>query len=1024
MIDHDFLLTAEKIAHRLELIEQNLFQRHLPLPAWRYHQLEDHPHPDAELPAASSPGWQEIEPHSYWGEWQTNFVLQTSLVIPPDWPASQTLQLYLPIGTAGDFFSHPEMLVTLDGKRLGTADRHHHILYLPADLEKGCQLSLTAFGWTGLASWPPEEGLRTQLYMRPCFLVQRNPYGFDFVNFARAALETAQLEEMDVQIRSALLDALYQAFQDIDLSEPLGQPAYFASLEKAFYSFRELVQQAGPPIQTPIYAIGHAHIDVAYLWRIRQTRSKVRRTFSNALKLMERDEDFRFTQTTPLFYEFCRADDPDLFEGVLRRIRQGRWEAATAMWVETDCNLAGGESLVRQFMLARQFNEQTLKVTDSPVLFLPDSFGFCASLPQLARQAGIDAFVFSKLNWNQSNRFPHSFFEWEGIDGTRLFSHLLTTPREVAYLPVPSTYKAEMKAAEVAGSVARCTIPDMPVMIAYGYGDGGGGPNDILLSAAHAYEKMPGQPELCFSRLDDFMRQARKQLDDAPIYKGELYLELHRGTYTSQAKIKKANRELEAKLLETETLNALASWHKGADYPAAKLTGLWKKYCTNQFHDILPGCSISAVFDDAMADYQAISEQLDQLWDAALSYFAYATTPDQRHGTHCELMTAPLVCCNRTDPTQRPADDEADAPLIFRQEEDHYILQNNFVRVLIDSDGCLTSYHHHQFAELLIEGQKGNQLIAFEDRPLMWDAWDIDPFFEEKQEIIATSARISLVKQTASQIVLKIERSWRQSHIRQFLSLACDSARLDFTTEIDWHESHILLKAAFPVSVQATQARYHIPFGWLARPTSREGPLERARFEVSGHYWADVSDAEKAVALLNDCKYGYDIQQVEGGNQMRLSLIKSSTLPAPQADQGAHHFRYSLLAHPPGDLAEVWQQGYRINRPPRQLGPGYRFPAALLPVTDSDGLFIEAVLWSRTGDGLVIRLYEPQGKKGPQRLTLADQFQPVYRSTILETNRQQLLPKDGYITLDCRPFEVLTLIFPQQTHPKKQGPDA
>ena len=1018
MIDHDFMFTSDKIAHRLALIEENLFQRELSLPAWQYHRLESAHHPHTALPAPDSPHWQIIEPHSYWGEWQTNFILKTDLVIPEDWPDSQDLQLYLPMGEAGDFFSHPEMLVMVDGHRLGAADRHHHILSLPAYLPKGRSLIIEAIGWTGLSSWPPEKGLRTQLYMRPCALVQRHEGAFSFLHTARSTLETAQLARTDKRVRHQLLDVLNEAVLQVDLADPIGQPPYFESLAlaHALLITRLKDHSEAEAESSTIHAIGHAHIDIAYLWQMEQTRGKLRRSFANVLALMARDEDFCFTQTTPLLYQMCQQDDSSLFEDIKKRIDEGRWEAACAMWVESDCNLAGAESLGRQLTLARDYNDKYLEGRDSRVLFLPDTFGFCATLPQLVSQAGIDFFVFSKLNWNQTNPFPHSFFDWEGIDGTKLFSHLLTTPRDVAYLPMPSTYKAEMTAKEVAGSYDRCRTSDMPVMIAYGYGDGGGGPNDILLANARAYQHMPSQPRLQFGRLDQFMRAARQSAKTVPVHKGELYLELHRGTYTSQAKIKRANRELEAKLLETETLLALASWHKGANYPADKLTKLWQLYCTNQFHDILPGSAITAVFDDAMADYKVISQGLDTLFDESLTHFqthpahADAILPDR----FMRLQTAPFVGCDEVASPNSASFRTAASQLNFIEKDDHFLLENAYISAVVDKDGFLCSYRHHQFGEMLIEGQKGNQLIAFEDRPLMWDAWDIDPFFEEKQEVITTSAKIEKQKVAAEEIILKIERRWRHSHITQYICLSHDSARLDFKTEIDWHEKHILLKAVFPIAVQANKARYHIPFGWIERATTKDNSHSHAQFEVSAHYWADISDNQKALALLNDCKYGYDITRINDGNQLRLSLIKSATLPDPEADQDMHFFGYSLLAHEAGQLEDVWQHGYQLNRPPRLIGAGYDLPSSLLPFDNLEGLFIEAVMWSKQGDGLAVRLYEPMGKGGQYSFTLTDNQQTVYLSNIIETSRTPLSSDKGRVTISCRPFEVLTLIFPKQ----------
>ena len=1007
MNDHDFLFTAEKIDHRLQLIESVLFQKSRALAPWRYRKV-DAPNQINDEFWSQTDSWTLIEPHSYWGAWETNFCLNTELVIPSDWPDSHCLQLYLPMGEAGDFFSHPEMLLTINGECIGSADRHHHVIQLPTNLPKDKRLTVHAVGWTGLSSWPPEAELKTQLYMRPCLLVQRHKPGFRFVHLARSALETAGLKNCSQETRQKLLDYLNHAIFEVDLRDPLGGETYFESLETAYRLLRDRLERStADRKQQTIFAIGHAHIDVAYLWRIEQTRGKVQRTFSNALALMRQDPDYRFTHTSPLLYQMCQQDNPEMFAEVQDRINEGRWEASAAMWVESDCNLAGAESLVRQFTLARRYNDRFFDGKDSRTLFLPDTFGFCASLPQLAIQAGIDSFVFSKLNWNQTNPFPHSFFEWEGLDGSRLFSHLLTTPRDVAYLPVPSTYKAEMTAYEVHGSCSRCKEPDMPVMIAYGYGNGGGGPSDALVASAHAYKSMPGQRSLVFGRLDEFMSEAKACATTLPIHRGELYLELHRGTFTSQGKIKRANRKNEALLLESEAFCALARWHHDAPYPADSFESIWRKYCTLQFHDILPGSAITSVFDDAMAEYAAIEIDAEALIQAALQNFSEsASTPSMpSHASSVRLF--PTVVVTETDSNVKEG---PRSHMTCHQRDGKTQLSNSLVSVSVDQFGQITSYRHAELGEMLIPGQVGNQWIAFEDRPLMWDAWDIDPFFEEKSEIIQSPTTITLIHSNDNSVAVKVERVWRNSQITQMIALQHDSARLDFDTTVDWHEQHVLLKACFPVQVHTDQARYHIPFGWIERSTDRKCPQARAQFEVSAHYWADISDQDRAIALLNDCKYGYDISQVAGGNQMRLSLIKSSTLPDLVADQGHHRFKYSLFPHAPSDTQSLWDHGYAMNRPARRLGQEYHLPTPLLPILETDGLFVEAVLWSSLTDSLQVRLYEPNGESRTRRLVFAQEVEQVFQCTITESDPRSLDISEGAAQLACRGFEVITLL--------------
>ena len=515
---HSLYLITEKIRHRLRILEKNLFREAMLLQSWQYHEINQPVIDHNKIPIDESAGWLEIKPHSYWGNWKTNFVLKLDFQIPREWDTSTPSQLYLPFGEAGDFFSHPEMLITCNAERIGSSDRHHHVVPLPMNLKSGESVKLVASGWTGYSSWPPEPDLETKLYMRPCYLIKRDEDVFNFINLARSALETSELEIIEEQTKEKFLDVLNNSLMEIDWTESLPSDAYFKSVSLAYSKLQRSLPLVGDKLNKTIHAIGHAHIDLAYLWRLNQTDGKLLRTFTNVVKMMEADADFKFTQTTPYLYERCAEISPDLFKKIKQYVQLGRWESSTQTWVEMDCNLVGGESLIKQLQLARDFNEKHFSGEESKALFLPDTFGFCGSLPQLLQQAGIEAFVCSKLNWNQYNKFPHSFFNWRGIDGSEIFSHLLTTPRTVAYLPNPSTYKAEMTAYEVRGSSDNCSDKNAPVMIAYGYGDGGGGPNDILLSCAKAFKNMPAQPKLQHSRLDTFMADVKRNISNVPVH--------------------------------------------------------------------------------------------------------------------------------------------------------------------------------------------------------------------------------------------------------------------------------------------------------------------------------------------------------------------------------------------------------------------------------------------------------------------------------------------------------------------------
>ena len=1009
-MDHNFNFITEKIRHRLIILEKNLFRETMSLQSWYYHEINQPVIDHDKIPNDESTGWLEIKPHSYWGDWKTNFVLKLDFQIPREWDTSTPSQLYLPFGEAGDFFSHPEMLITCNSERIGSSDRHHHVVPLPLSLKPGESVKLVTSGWTGHSSWPPEPGLATKLYMRPCCLIKRDEDVFNFINLARSALETSELEIIAEHTKAKFLDVLNDAFLEIDWAEPLSSDSYFKSVSLAYSKLQRSLPLVGDKLHKTIHAIGHAHIDLAYLWRMNQTDGKLLRTFTNVVKMMEADADFMFTQTTPYLYERCAEISPDLFEQIKQYVQQGLWEAATQTWVEMDCNLVGGESLINQLQLAQDFNEKHFSGAASKVLFLPDTFGFCGSLPQLLQQAGIEAFVCSKLNWNQYNKFPHSFFNWRGIDGSEIFSHLLTTPRDVAYLPTPSTYKAEMTAYEVRGSSDNCSEKDAPVMIAYGYGDGGGGPNDILLSSAKAFKNMPAQPKLQHSRLDTFMADAKRNISNVPVHVGELYLELHRGTYTSQAKIKRYNRKLENKLLKAEAITALVAWHTDTIVSDIQLNDLWKKYCLNQFHDILPGTAITEVFDDALKDYAEIDQLLNELIASALLEFK----SDQGGQLKNVLKYHPFEgwYTERFETFNEKNRFDSDYVVPFMQDN-LVVLENELIRVEICKDASIKRIRHKDFGDLIAPDNLANIFKAYVDRPLMWDAWDIDPSYHEQHETLNSNSNSKVLVNTCDDGVL-ITIEWKECSIQQKIQLSIETDNIRFKTKIDWHQKNTLLKVEFPISISSDLARYHIPFGFIDRTTNREDKIGRAQYEVPAHFWAAIFDDDRGFALINDCKYGYSIDQTSYGNKLAISLIKSAVFPDPVADQGFHEFEYVIVPFEKNNQQKIWEKSYEINRSSEIKGEGISFPEQILPLSGNDNLILEGIFWSQKSCSLVARFFEPFGKSAWIELNVDNAIPYVIKSDILEKSELSLVPQNGKITFNVRPFEVITLLIPKR----------
>ncbi|WP_218588611.1 alpha-mannosidase [Marivita hallyeonensis] len=994
-------------------------RRKLPLPPFQVVPL---PGPRVDALRVHDPdGAYEVPHDSYWGHADMNFVMHSHFTVPADWDASQ-IALHLPLGVLGDIFNHPESLVHIDHAPIASADRYHHTIPLYPKVADGKEHLISLHGWTGLAGWPPDPDAKAKLYMGRPALVERCPHTVAFLRLARAAFDTLGHLGLHTAEAPGLLDALDTAFQALDTRDPMGE-AFYASMPEALRLLREGIEDAGAPMDVTLHGIGHAHMDIAYLWTVDQIRLKNARTYSNVLRLMDRDPEFLFSHSQPALYEMTARDYPALFERIKTRVAEGRWEVMGGMWVEPDLNISGGEALVRQLQLGRTYFQKTFGDVETPVLWLPDTFGFPGQIPQLMRQAGLDWFVTNKLNWNQINRVPWSSHVWEGIDGSRVMAHILTTPREVQYLPFPTNYKSDLSAAEVMGTVTHATgdhRDDLP--ICYGYGDGGGGPTEDLLAKAHAYAAMPGMPRLKMSTVRASMEAIAAKKDNLPVWTGEHYMEGHRGVFTSQAWIKRANRKAEAALHEAEALAVMAG-------TAPNLTHAWKLLCLNQFHDIVTGTSIGAVYEDSKRDFHAIfsaAEDAAQVAAKALSgpepvVLNTSPTTGLRVVESDDVSDAPgqvtetgmlhwMPDLPAYSATPLSAATLPDHPARAHQRDGYVVLENEALRLEILPNGQIASIIDRATGrEVLAQGKLGNQLQVFEDRPICWDAWDIDPHIEDRQDLIDSSTEIDIVEPGPIRVAVRVTHRWRQSTVSQTIRLTAGSRRIDFDTVADWHETHTLLKAAFPVAIAAPKALFDIQWGVIERATSRDTAFDAARFEVPAQKWAQVSDGSRAVALLNDCKYGYDIHR----NMVRLTLIKCATSPDPKADQGEHRFTYALLPYDAHARSVLDHAAYDLNLPLRVTQP--RREADLPETTPfvacvTAGVIIETLVPLEDRTGYDIRLFEARGASQSARLEFAHAPAAIGATDLLGRPANKPIAQDGNsVVFDVAPFEIVTL---------------
>lgn len=1052
---HTIRWTAEKITHRLALVEQQVYRVTTALQPFRLHLAPDaEPDTPRVSPEIDDRDWPVVESHTYWGEWRSNFTLRAVFQRPADWPANVPIALYLPLGTSGDF-SHPEALVYLDGVPYAGCDRYHQEILLPAHCLDGKPHLLALHGWTGRGRGD-NDPTGTQLFMRSCQLVQIDQPTRDFAATARVALGVATTLEENDPARGLLLNALDEAFKLLDLREPL-EEAFYESLPVAHEALKAGIDKAGSALDVRVVATGHAHLDVAWLWSLAQTRRKTGRTFYTVIRLMEQFPDYHFTQSQPQLYEFVRQEYPELFEAIKQQIAEGRWEVIGGMWVEADCNLSGAESLVRQFLLGRNFFRQHFgPEAESPVLWLPDVFGYAWNLPQLMKQAGIEYFLTTKISWNQYNRLPYDSFWWQGLDGTTVLSHFTTTPAppDVHWL---STYNAQATPEENLGTwrLFQQKEQQQELLMVFGHGDGGGGPTREMLENIREMAEFPAIPRMRQGHVGEFFRRIEEVSGSRlPTWNGELYLEFHRGTYTTQSRNKRENRKNEFLLHDAEFLASVANLLDAEyQYPSDILARAWKLVCLNQFHDILPGSSIHQVYVESLAQYEksyemgeiVIHEALEALHQhtdadillinpTSFEQTGLALWPEQLPaGQHVVTAQGQPVATQLTK-AGTLLDIQALPPYsllpLFRksgkirehEEFDNFIgvspnfLENNFLYVELNDEGDITRiFDKANRREVLPVGAVANQFLAFEDRPIHPDAWDIDIFYDEKCWLSKPASSITIVENGPLRVTLEITRRILHSEYTQRISLAHNSPSIRFDTFIEWQERCVLLKVAFPVTILSPTATYETQWGSVERPTHWNTSWDWARFETCAQKWVDLSEGDYGVSLLNDCKYGHDIRD----NVIRLSLLRATTEPDPEADQGPHRFTYSLLPHAGRWGEQTIAAAYALNDPlmvspvnQRAKGSSGTSPVLNgqpLVVANRPNIVIETIKWAEDGDGLIVRFYESQRQRGEVTFTTRFPIARAERVNILEEKQADLTPDGHQISLFVTPFQIVTL---------------
>ncbi len=781
---------------------------------------------------------------------------------------------------------------------------------------------------------------------------------------------------------------------------------------------KPLLAVPSDPGTMDLYGVGHAHIDTGWLWPVRETIRKSARTFASQIGLIERYPGYVFGASQPQHYAMVKEHYPALYEKIKQAVAAGAWELQGGMWVEADCNVPSGESLVRQILHGKNFFRDEFGV-EVKNLWLPDVFGYSANLPQILARSGIDYFLTQKLSWSKYNRFPHKTFRWEGIDGSQVLAHF----------PPEDTYNSNVNGSElrrVEGMNFERAVVNEGVSL-FGIGNGGGGPKEEHVEHALRLRDLNGVPRYHLAPTQPVLEKLAAYGDALPTWVGELYLEVHRGTLTTQARTKRLNRRAEEALRAAEMLAAAAGV---AAYPLTTFDQLWKKFLINQFHDILPGSSIHVVYENTERELQEVIDACQLLGRQAAERLL---GPDPQALTLFNPSSSELREVVAL-PTGWEGATLAGQPLATQIEGDQclaaiavpaasfvelrrgtaaftakvapgMVLENDLIRYEFDANLQLTAAFDKQAnRQILAPGEAGNLLSLYEDRPHSWDAWDVDEYYQNTRLETAKAKKIERLAGPVRQ-GLRATLTIGQSTIRQSVWLASQGKRLDFQTEVDWQERHKMLRVAFPTAMRSETAAFEVQYGHLRRTTHRNTYWDHACFEAVGHRWADISAPDYGVALLNDSKYGHKVL----GGTLDLNLLRSSTDPDPLADQGGQQFTYSLLPHL-GNLptGEIRAAAAGLNQGLVRLD-GLAAGSAALPLTvQGDGLELAVLKRGEKDNCLVARVVETRGARTRGQLNCANPAARIVPTNLVEWEDHPEAGGAGTLALDLAPFEIAT----------------
>lgn len=1043
------IFLKERTGKLINDIKELIYTDITPISTYRYiksgEKFED-------VRSISTDSWDILEGQQIWGGHREYFWFETIVTIPEAFDGKCAVY-ELKTGREGEWdAANPQFSIYVNNVRKQGLDVNHRDVILTEHAWAGEQFRIVLSAFTG------DNNFR--LMLDSCIKVLHRKTEHYYYDLSVPYEVARLLPESDKNYRNIIL-TLNESLNLLDLRKE-HSAEYEASLEKAQeYLTREFYEKYTGEDREKVYCVGHTHIDVAWLWTLAVTEDKAVRSFSTVLELMKQYPEYIFMSSQPQLYKYVKKNAPEVYEQIKERVKEGRWETEGGMFVEADCNISSGESLVRQFIHGKRFFKEEFD-KENGILWLPDVFGYSAALPQIMKKCGIRYFMTTKISWNEFNKMPYDTFEWEGIDGTRILTHF-SPSRDYKKGAVEggtetehfTTYNAYINPSQVKGGWERYSQKYLndEVLMSFGYGDGGGGPvRDMLENQRRLSKGIPGCPRTVMSTASNFFHTLEEHVKGnkyLPVWVGELYLEYHRGTYTSMARNKKYNRRAEFSLENAELFSAMSHRFTAAAYPGKEIYDLWEVALRNQFHDILPGSSIKEVYEDSKAEYEALLEESGALEENALKaiaaeidaprYSLVVFNPNSAEGEgYVEFYCPPEISHpivsdgEKTYPVQKLAEgsylmeasgvpskgyktftvlERISGSISDPETKSVDIsLENDYVKVLFSEQGQISSiYDKKEKRELLKNGQMGNVLMTFEDRPHNYDAWDVNNYYTEKSWEITDLQEMKLVEDGPVRRTVMVSRKYLDSTIVQYISIGMDSPEIRIQNEIDWNEKKIFMKSLFPVDIHTDEAVFEIQYGNVTRKTHYNTSWDFAKFEVCMHKWLDVSEDGYGVSVMNDCKYGANVHDGVIG----ISMLKSAVYPNPDADKEHHSFCFSLYPHKGGFReAGTIAKAYALNNPLKVVlkeNESGSLPAVYSCIrVDQPNVVIEVVKKAEDEDADIIRLYEAFNRRTKAVLHFGHRIKTLYECNMLEETEREIECDGTTAVFEIRPYEIKT----------------